>query len=134
MDRAKRVSACQLSKEELQSLSTDELLQAALDYPFFIEILAFNTNREGFLHVLNESTVLQELLNREDGGEVLISRYAATPVPTVNENNYLSDLWKLEIMLAQPEFTDSMNEQQIAKILEIAEERNEEKSPLLNMR
>ena len=35
MTRPERVSACQLSTEELQSLSTDELLHAALDFPFF---------------------------------------------------------------------------------------------------
>ena len=74
MTRIERVAACQISAEELQNLSTDELVQVVLDYPFFVDAQAFNTNRQGFLRVLAESTALQELLNREDNVDSLISR------------------------------------------------------------
>ena len=53
---------------------TDELVQVVLDYPFFVDARAFNTNREGFLRVLAESTALQELLNREDNVDYPKSR------------------------------------------------------------
>lgn len=61
MTRIERVAACQLPAEELHNLVTDELVQVVLDYPFFVDARAFNTNREGFLRVLAESTALQEL-------------------------------------------------------------------------
>lgn len=132
MSRLDRLNACQLSKEELQSMSTDELLCAALDFPFFIDVLAFSTYRQGFVHVLSENTALQELMNREDGGEALIGRYAeidvSAPASVEGEDSNFSDMWKLEIVLAQPEVADIMSEQQIARILEIAEEKYEEKS------
>ena len=132
MSRLERLNACQLSKEELQSMSTDELLCTALDFPFFIDVLAFSTYRQGFGHVLSENTALQELMNREDGGEALIGRYAeidvSAPASEEGEDSNFSDMWKLEIVLAQPEVADIMSEQQIARILEIAEEKYEEKS------
>lgn len=99
MTRIERVAACQLPAEELHNLVTDELVQVVLDYPFFVDARAFNTNREGFLRVLAESTALQELLNREDNVDSLISRYATTDVETVaatlSEDNDFSELWKL---------------------------------------
>lgn len=131
MTRIERVAACQLPAEELHNLVTDELVQVVLDYPFFVDARAFNTNREGFLRVLAESTALQELLNREDNVDSLISRYATTDVETVaatlSEDNDFSELWKLEILLAQPEFSNLMDEQQVVKVFEIAEEKHEAK-------
>lgn len=131
MTRIERVAACQLPAEELHNLVTDELVQVVLDYPFFVDARAFNTNREGFLRVLAESTALQELLNREDNVDSLISRYATTDVETVaatlSEDNDFSELWKLEILLAQPKFSNLMDEQQVVKVFEIAEEKHEAK-------
>ena len=132
MTRIERVAACQLPAEELHNLVTDELVQVVLDYPFFVDARAFNTNREGFLRVLAESTALQELLNREDNVDVLISRYATTDIGTAahafSEDNSFSELWRLEMLLAQPEISSLMTEQQIVEVLEIVEEKYEEKN------
>lgn len=130
MSRVERVAACQLSAEELQSLTTDELVRVVLDYPFFVDAQAFNTEREGFLRVLEESTALQELLNREDKVDALMSRYAAIDIKAakVNGGDDFSDLWKLEILLAQPEISDLMDEQQIAETFDIAEKTYEDES------
>ena len=71
------------------------------------------------------------MLNREDNVDSLISRYATTDVETVaatlSEDNDFSELWKLEILLAQPEFSNLMDEQQVVKVFEIAEEKHEAK-------
>lgn len=130
MTRIERLNACQLSSNELSALSTAELVQVILDYPFFVDALAFNTKREGFECVLNECIALQELIGREDGKEALLSRYATTEVATAStftKNKNFSDLWKLEILLAQPEIANSMSEQQVLEVFDIAEEKYNEK-------
>lgn len=132
MSRVDRVKACQLSDEQMKELSTAELIQAVFDYPFFIDMLAFNTNREGFLHVLDESVALKELLKREDKTEELIGEYKAIDISkacsTADINDDFSDLWKLEILIAQPEILNDMDEEQFIEVFEIAEEKYREKS------
>lgn len=132
MTRAERVAACQLSPTELKNLSTTELVQVVLDYPFFIDVKAYNTNREGFLRVLEESSALQELLRRENSVGVLIDRYEDTKIETTtsilhNDNNF-SEQWKLEILLAQPEICNLMDSVQMEKTLELANKKYVQKS------
>lgn len=131
MDRVERAEKIQLSAAELQSMSTEEIIRIVLDYPFFVDILAFNTLREGFLRVLSESMALQELISREDVSDKLLETYADTPVvqtvsPAVGTDS-ISDLWKLEVLLAQPEIANKMNELQINVVFETAEEKYKEK-------
>lgn len=132
MNRLERGASVQLSPTELQILSTSELTQVVLDYPFFIDILASSTSHDGFLHLLSESTALHELINREDISNKLIEIYSNTPVVekvlSDAESNCVSNLWKLEILLAQPEIASKMNESQVSTVLEIAQTKYREKA------
>ena len=51
MKRTDRVDACQLSNDAIENMSTEELLQTVLAYPFMIDLYAFDTYRAGFEHV-----------------------------------------------------------------------------------
>lgn len=45
MKRTDRVDACQLSNDAIENMSTEELLQTVLAYPFMIDLYAFDTYR-----------------------------------------------------------------------------------------
>ena len=45
MTRSDRVDACQIPNDAIANMSTEELLQAVLAYPFMIDLYAFDTYR-----------------------------------------------------------------------------------------
>lgn len=131
MGRADRVAGCQLSPSYASSLSTDKLLNAVLEYPFMIDLYAFNSYEEGFQHVSEEFPLLKTLAARNDFGEVLINTYQNATVPVSENDNQLSDniltLSLLEILSAQPEMTNHLNNEELASLLELVDEKYLEK-------
>lgn len=133
MDRAERVAACQLSNEEIDAMSTEELFFAVLDYPFMIDLFAFNSYREGFLHVYREFPALAALAAREDYSDVLVSMYRGLPVASASNQDdeemcdNILDLSVLEILIAQPEMTACLPNATIEEIGQIADGKCSEK-------
>ena len=144
MERAERVAACQISDDRLAEMSTEELMWTVLEYPFMIDLYAFDTYREGFLHVYNEFHALQELASREDFGHILAATYQALPVADVvgsysetadNTDLYqhIRDLSVMEILIAQPEMTDDLDSEIIDSLLLTANNKYLEKYDALDI-
>lgn len=133
MERAERVAACQFSNEEIAAMSTEELLFAVLDYPFMIDLFAFNSYRDGFLHVYSEFPALAALTAREDYSDALVSVYAEMPVASASsqDDEEMSDdifnLSVLEILIAQPEMTECLQDGTIGELVQIADNKCSEK-------
>lgn len=133
MDRAERVAACQFSNEEIDAMSTEELFFAVLDYPFMIDLFAFNSYREGFLHVYSEFPALAALTAREDYSDVLVSMYRGLPVASASNQNdeemydNILNLSVLEILIAQPEMTACLQDATMEEIGQIADDKCSEK-------
>lgn len=133
MDRAERAAACQFSNEEIDAMSTEELLFAVLDYPFMIDLFAFNSYREGFLHVYSEFPALAALTAREDYSDVLVSIYKEMPVASASNQDdeemcdNILNLSILEILIAQPEMTSCLPDATIGEIGQIADDKCSEK-------
>ena len=139
MSRPERVAACQLSKDEIEKLSTRELLQYCLDYPFMIDIYAYSSYKSGFKHVTEELAFISDLVNRDDYGRVLVDTYSAMPIVTKNslEDAQVSyDVRKLnllEILIAQPEMTETMSEREVTELASVVEQKFREKSESLDI-
>lgn len=139
MSRPERVAACQLSKDEIEKLSTRELLQYCLDYPFMIDIYAYSSYKSGFKHVTEELAFISDLVNRDDYGRVLVDTYSAMPIVTKNslEDAQVSyDVCKLnllEILIAQPEMTETMSEREVTELASVVEQKFREKSESLDI-
>lgn len=129
MSRADRVAACQISEEDILEMSTEDLLQYVLNYPFMIDIYAFSTFEMGFEHVYAEFDAISSLIEREDYGQILIDTYAAIPVETslsARNSDCHQNIWDLgvlEILIAQPEMTASLSSAEIADLAAIAESK-----------
>ncbi len=69
------VAACDMPKEYAESLTTEELVDYAANYPFLMDVLAFDRFEDGFEHLEEKSGVFEELFSRPDAAEELINEY-----------------------------------------------------------
>ncbi len=76
MSYDERVDSFNIDAEILNDLSTEKVLELALDYPLGVNIFCFNTYEEGFSDLIRISTVYQELVSRDDLKECALQRYA----------------------------------------------------------
>lgn len=67
---------CDMPNELATSLSTEELVEYAVNYPLLTDILAFNTVEDGLEHLQNSSTIFKELFSRSNCTEELLMQYA----------------------------------------------------------
>ena len=67
------VAACNMPQEVVDTLSTEELVNAALDYPLKMDYMFFNSYSAGIQHLLEKSNVYRELFEREDAPEALLT-------------------------------------------------------------
>ncbi|MFH1007206.1 MAG: hypothetical protein V1800_06865 [Candidatus Latescibacterota bacterium] len=66
----------QIPENILRDMATQELLQAWMDLPGRLEVLAHSTMQQGFDVTTKHYNVLSELLDREDVGRVVLAYYA----------------------------------------------------------
>jgi len=75
MSYVEQLAACNLSEEQLVNLSTDDLLDLALDYPFAIDVLGFDTYEMGIEHLKATSNVYKLMFLRDDLKDAVINKY-----------------------------------------------------------
>ena len=69
------VAAYNMPMEYAESLTTDELVDYALNYPFLMDILAYDNIEDGMNHLVNKSGVFEELFSRTDCYDELLDEY-----------------------------------------------------------
>lgn len=72
--KAEMIDACSISDTELNKMTTEELLDAVLNYPLIVDIYLFNSYNEGLQVLANESDAYGAFLKREDAANVLIKK------------------------------------------------------------
>ncbi len=127
MERPDRIAACQIPSEQLDNLSTPELVQAVLAFPFFVDIYAFDSIDTGYACLLSECRALQTLVTRPDRADAILSIYESSNVVTNINSDYeaeqFSHLWNLEMLILQDDFIDIMTENQKDALVGIAESK-----------
>lgn len=130
-DRAKRGDACQIPEDVLKSLSTDELVETVLNYPFLMDIYAYDTIQQGFKAVASRFNGLKELLQREDAGPKLLERYKQMEVikdPKKVISKELFNLSSIEVILRQDEIMSKLNKTKIEELEKEVENKYFEKN------
>lgn len=95
------IAACDMPKEFAETLTTDELIQYALNYPFLMDTLFFDNIEDGFSVVTQKSGIFKELFCRDDCISKLINTYESLKVDyngleesgDVSSTNYDSQLF-----------------------------------------
>ena len=76
--KTERILAAQLGEQRVLAASDAELVEAVLDYPFLIDVLAYPDPISGVARLLGEVDALAEL-RRRDGAEALLGSYVGLP-------------------------------------------------------
>lgn len=74
-NRYERCKACQIPDDVLPTLSTDQLIELCLNFPFLYDIRAFDNTLTGFDKYSREFNGFQELLKRSDAALILKQKY-----------------------------------------------------------
>ena len=82
-----KVEMCQLGTEQIQSMTTEELVNVCLEYPFLIDMFAYNTLDDGFHAILDQSDAFKELSQRSDAASILLDVYSKSNVVTTSDFN-----------------------------------------------
>lgn len=102
MDYPETVSACELPKDMVTDMSTDDLTEYVLNYPLLIDVYAFDDIESGIEHLKDTSNVCAELFSREDAIPSLIDAYetldcdynsVAEGTRLISENGYLQEIF-----------------------------------------
>jgi len=80
------LKACQIPERILNNMSTAALVETVLNYPLLLDMMAYNNIQYGFDQVASRFNGLQELLNREDNGTEIKTRYRPKE-PEPNKDN-----------------------------------------------
>lgn len=67
---------CNMPTDKLEELSTHELAEYVTNYPYLIDVLAFDELADGINYLKNNSNIINEFLAREDVVDTLIDTYA----------------------------------------------------------
>ena len=127
--RAARGELLQLSNDVLKSISTADLVEAVLDYPFFVDVYAFENIQDGFDKMQASFSGLQELMNRSDAARVILEKYQKESVPEyADETNDLFRINNLEILLSQTWVLKQLSAGQRSTLMTEAENKRRLKS------
>ncbi|MCX8130744.1 MAG: hypothetical protein N3I35_11670 [Clostridia bacterium] len=124
---AEMVEACQIPKDVLKKMSTEELAKAVMDYPLFVDIFLFNTRQQGYDALCKRFNGLQELLKKDDAQTKLLEVYSnlseslgsERSIGAQNESLMLRKVY-LEVILTQDEFVNKMEKEDIDKIISLS--------------
>lgn len=83
LEPEERYEACAVSESEVQGMTTRALVETVLNYPYLINIYAYDSLSLGIEEVSEYFPGVQELLNRSDATEVL-EEYLASKVDVQN--------------------------------------------------
>ena len=132
MDHAEKAKVLNIPDEILENLSTDALLEVIVNYPLFIDILAYNTFDEGIKYVSMQFNGLEEFMSRQDLTQVLLDEYQKIDinyVKNIEETDNMGDFNKLlfvESMLFTEQVQKNMSEEQLIKLnLEILDKQQQ---------
>lgn len=105
------VQSCQIPDNVLHAMSTDQLIEATLNYPLFMDIYAYDTTQDGFNAVAQQFNGIKELLQRQDAGSKLLDVYKKMKVTTDKQKNSdnLFRLAYIEVLLGQNDIINKLS-------------------------
>ncbi len=111
-----RIAVQQIPENILKSLSTEEVFSAWLELPGRLELLAFSTMQNGFEVTVRRYNVLKELLNRNDVGKVVLSKYLRIDPENLKQDwsviekgKFITDFAFIEFLLSQSEVLKNLS-------------------------
>jgi hypothetical protein len=121
------VKACQISKNVLSSLSTEDLAELCLKYPLLYDVFAFENLNHGLDKLFDDFNGIRELYKRTDVSSCLIKRYVRKvqdfsfldrEVSDLEKGYFIISVSSLEVLLARIEWDDNVGKEVHREILQ----------------
>lgn len=128
------ITACQLPEDVLKNIATKELFQLWMKYPLRQSMLLHNTLQDGFQYQTDSFNGLNELINRNNSGMVILNEYKvlssvnidSLPNPKL-KIRYDIDIALVELLLSQSPILNKLNNDENKECLIIAIENTQKR-------
>jgi hypothetical protein len=119
-----KIDACQIPESILSNMSTYDLLETCLNYPFNIDLLSYNQIQDGFNAIRENFNGWRELLQREDLGTQVLKKYSTMiPDSMINQQYPGHDFLVMETLLKQDEVISTLPKEDRIKLLKESYEK-----------
>ncbi len=124
------IKACEIPPETLKKMSTQAVIQALWEYPFFTEFLisalgiGYRDLQKDMETSIFRNNAYKELLLRKDAGMSLLKRYKLVD-PVAKE--HMHHPLVLELLFAQPEFLQQLTLKEKKRLVATAFAKNEQR-------
>jgi hypothetical protein len=121
--------ACQIPQEILSALSTKELVEICMNYPFYFEPMLYDDERMGITAVIDNFNGLRELGKRTDGAKELMLKYRDLPVldrillPADKDYGALFKPSYVELVLSTDAFISQLSQDELKELQQIVRDR-----------
>ncbi len=130
-DRVERGEMLQLPQYMLDRMTTDALVEAVLDYPFFYDVYAFDDVQVGFDLMMDTFNGVQELADRDDVASVLLDKYCDEDVmmeaDSADADSEMFRLTNMEILMSQDFVTTKFTKKEKNKFVKSVASKMEDK-------
>jgi hypothetical protein len=123
-----------IPSDTLKSINTDHLVKVCLHYPFWPQVFSRNSLQEGYDFLKNNFNGFRELENRPNAAEFILQEYKKMdpadfkPGSTLaQKGEYMARFTFIELLLAQHEIINNVNEDIKRKIIEESLKKFQEK-------
>lgn len=123
-----KLKACQIPQKVLHEMCTVGLIETCLNYPYWLDVFAFDNAQYGFNRLFRDNfNGVQELFKRNDAGIELLERYKNIDPggyddtwTLIEKGNLGWSLVHIEMVLAQKEIILKLNDNQKLELLKEA--------------
>ena len=129
-NRAERGKMLQLPEYMLKKMTTDELIEAVLNYPFFTDIYAFDNIEDGIDVMFEDFNGIKELFKRDNAAKEILKAYQREPVIKDEKNIIYDDIFRLnnlEILLLNEDVIPEMNDRQLSDLYNTISDKHKQK-------
>ena len=122
--RKDRIEACQIPKRVISSLTTEELTELCLQYPYIENVLSFNNLNSGLNKLFRDFNGIGVLFEREDVTKELLKQYQtnlqklATTKGRNKQEAFINSISVLEALLTRCDMENSNAKEKYREILQ----------------
>lgn len=130
--KTEMLEVCQIPEEILHNISTPDLVETVLNYPFINDFYCFNSEELAYKRIYEDFNGMRELLSRGDVTEAILEKYNSTKILTAEEVDNVSNRVFLksasvEFLLICDKIHNNFTDEEAGKILEVANEKENER-------
>ncbi|WP_334072558.1 MULTISPECIES: hypothetical protein [Paenibacillus] len=115
-----------IPNDVLKKMTTEEVVNAVLDYPLVINIYAYDSYADGLKALAKDSDAFRELLTRDDAGDQLLAKLQTNK--TFSSEPSLGEL-TLSVLLSQTSIWESVSNKKLAQSLVLTASSSTVKTP-----